>query len=341
MTKRVIECVPNFSEGRDMLVIEKIACAIRSVKGVHLMHIDIGYDANRTVMSFAGEPSAVIEAAFRAVTVAARLIDMRSHSGTHPRLGATDVLPLIPLEGIELEECATLARELATRISSELQIPTYLYQAAALRPERQGLEQCRRGEYEALPERLTGPDGPDFGARPLDEIIARSGATNVGARKFLLAVNFNLDSSDKALAGRIAAEVRTSGSRQRQGEKIITTPGTLLACKAIGWYVEEYGFAQVSTNLVDIDITPLHVAYCEIQRVAALNGTKVTGTEVIGLLPRRALLEAGRYFLGDERAPAPEAYTCAIDTMGLSTIKEFAAEQRIIEEIMERSTLLE
>ncbi len=330
MKRQIIECVPNFSEGRNAEVLDKIASAITSVEDLKLLNIDPGVATNRTVFTFAGEATAVVEAAFRAVKVASEEIDMRIHKGEHPRLGATDVLPLIPLSGITLEECAELTRALAKRISDELFIPTYCYQAAAFRPERTNLAVCRRGEYEALPQRVISDDAPDFGARPFDEIIARSGATNIGAREFLIAVNFNLNTTSVEVATAIAQEVRESGCPAKN------IAGGLKSCKAIGWYIEEYGLAQVSMNLTDISVTPLHAAYNEVCRIAATKGVKVTGTEIIGLVPRRALLEAGKHYSSKESATHSELIETAIETMQLSALKPFIAKERILEELLEQ-----
>ncbi|MBP5500730.1 MAG: glutamate formimidoyltransferase, partial [Bacteroidales bacterium] len=268
MENRIIECVPNFSEGRDMNTIRAIRAKIEGCEGVKLLDVDPGEATNRTVVTFVGTPEAVCEAAFRAVALAGHLIDMRHHHGAHPRMGATDVLPLIPVAGITLEECAALARTLARRIAEELRIPTYCYEAAALRPGRKNLAVCRAGEYEALADKLASPDtAPDFGARPLDDDIARTGCTVVGARDFLIAVNFNLNTTSTRRANAIAFDVRENGRPQREGGTLtgkplkdadgnpLMTPGTLKATKAIGWYIDEYGIAQVSMNITDINVT--------------------------------------------------------------------------------------
>ena len=315
--KRIVECVPNFSEGRDAEVIGRIVEAIRTAEAdgerVQVLHVDAGEAANRTVVTFMGTAEAVCEAAFRGVQTAGELIDMRQQHGTHPRIGATDVLPLVPLSGITLEECATLARGLAERIYRELGIPCYCYEAAAFTPERRNLAVCRAGEYESLPEKMEDPlRRPDFGPLHYDERTARTGASVVGARDLLIAVNFNLAAADKecqtsdsqtsdecieemiALAQEIACDVREKG-RKVDGTWV---RGTLKGCKAIGWYIEEYGIAQVSMNITDIHATPLHKAYEEVCRAAAARGARITGTEIIGLVPRSVLVEAGRYFAG-------------------------------------------
>ena len=355
MAKRIIECVPNFSEGRDQAVIRAIAQAIEAVEGVKLLDVDSGEATNRTVVTFVGEPEAVVEAAFQGVKRAAELIDMRRHKGAHPRMGATDVLPLIPIAGISLEECAQLARGLAERIAAELRIPIYCYEAAAFRPERKNLAVCRACEYEALPEKLASPDkAPDFGARPYDEGVARTGATTVGARDFLIAVNFNLNTTSTRRANAIAFDVREKGRPKREGNPIVgpvvkdadgnpvMIPGTLKAVKAIGWYIEEYGIAQVSMNLTDIATTPLHVAFDEVCRKAEARGVRVTGTEIVGLVPKRALLEAGRYFLHKQRRSTgiaeEEIVRIAVKSMGLDDLKPFDPQEKVIEYLLERET---
>ena len=311
----LIECVPNFSEGRDAGVIRQITDAVQSVSGVKLLHVDPGQAANRTVVTFVGEPDAVTEAAFRAAATAAKVIDMRHHHGTHPRIGATDVLPLIPLSGITLAECAILARQLARRMATEANIPCYCYEAAALRPEFKNLAVCRQGEYEALDRKLATPElQPDFlppimsGKTDVPECVRRSGCSVVGAREFLVAVNFNLDTKDVAIAKAIAADVRQKGPEGR--------PYALPTVKAIGWYIDEYGIAQVSTNLTDINTTPLHVAFDTISRCALEHGVHVTGTEIVGLIPQRVLTEAG-----DD----------AVRHMHLDELAPFVPEQRVLE----------
>lgn len=352
MEKRIVECVPNFSEGRDKTVIDAITAAIVQSGGVKLLDVDPGEATNRTVVTFVGSPEAVVEAAFAGVRRAAELIDMRHHKGAHPRMGATDVLPLIPISGITLEECAELARTLARRIADELRIPTYCYEASALRPERRNLAVCRAGEYEALPEKLAHADtAPDFGARPFDEGVARTGATTVGARDFLIAVNFNLNSTSTRRANAIAFDVREKGRPVREGNPItgkivkdaegnpVMRPGTLKATKAIGWYIEEYGIAQVSMNITDISVTPLHVAFDEVCRKADARGVRVTGTEIVGLVPKRALLEAGRYFLRKQHRSTgiaeEEIIRLAVKSMGLDDLKPFDPKEKVIEYLLE------
>ncbi|MCR4859404.1 MAG: glutamate formimidoyltransferase, partial [Bacteroidales bacterium] len=297
--KKIIECVPNYSEGRDRSVIDRIVAAISSVEGVKVLNVDPGEATNRTVVTFVGEPEPVVEAAFQGARTAQELIDMRRHHGAHPRSGATDVLPLIPVSGISLEECAVLARALAERMYRELGIPCYCYEAAAFKPERKNLAVCRAGEYEALPEKLADPARkPDFGD-VYDERVARSGASNVGARDFLIAVNFNLNTTSVRRAMAVAFDVREKGRKAPDGQSWI--PGTLKGCKAIGWYIDEYGIAQVSMNITDIRTTPLHVAFDEVCRAASARGLRVTGTEIVGLVPKSVLLDAGRYYLAKQR----------------------------------------
>ena len=342
--KQLIECVPNFSEGRDMNVINQITDEIRNSAGVRLLDVDPGEATNRTVVTFVGEPDAVMEAAFRAVRKASQLIDMRQHHGAHPRSGATDVLPLVPVAGITLEECAELARKLAKRLADELEIPCYCYEAAALKPERKNLAVVRRGEYEAIPERINDPaEAPDFGARPFDEGVARTGCTNVGARDFLIAVNYNLNTTSTRRANAIAFDVREKGRPAREGNPItgkvkldengkkIMIPGTLKGTKGIGWYIEEYGIAQVSMNITNINVTPLHVAFDEVCRCAQNRGVRVTGTEIVGLVPERTLLEAGRY----TGIPKEDIIKIAIKSLGLSDLKPFNPREKVIEYLLE------
>lgn len=347
-TRQIVECVPNFSEGRDKNVIRQITDVIEECEGVKLLDVDPGEATNRTVVTFVGEPEAVAEAAFRAVRKAGELIDMRKHHGAHPRIGATDVLPIIPVSGITLEECAELARRLAKRIAEEINIPCYCYEAAAFKPERRNLAVCRKGEYEGIQERITDSDeAPDFGARPFDEDVARTGCTVVGARDFLIAVNFNLNSTSTRRANAIAFDVREKGRPSREGNPIIgkvrkdadgnpiMIPGTLKATKAIGWYIEEYGIAQVSMNITDINVTPLHVAFEEVCRCAQNRGLRVTGTEIVGLTPKRTLIEAGKYFLQKQHRsagiPEEDIISIAIKSLGLDDLKPFRAEEKVIE----------
>ena len=350
--KRIVECVPNFSEGRDMNVIRQITDAVESVEGVKLLNVDPGEATNRTVVTFVGSPEAVCEAAFRAVGKAGELIDMRRHHGAHPRIGATDVLPLIPVSGITLEECAALARQLAERIATVHRIPCYCYEAAAFKPERKNLAVCRAGEYEAIPAKLANPDkAPDFGCRPYDDDVARTGCTVVGARDFLIAVNYNLNTTSTRRANAIAFDVREKGRPKREGNpitgqpmkdadgKTIMIPGTLKGTKAIGWYIDEYGIAQVSMNITDINVTPLHKAFDEVCRCAQNRGVRVTGTEIVGLIPKRTLIEAGRYFLEKQHRstgiPEKDIIDIAIHSMGLSDLRPFNPREKVIEFLME------
>lgn len=348
MEKRIIECVPNFSEGRNKEVISQITAAIEAAADIKLLDVDPGEATNRTVVTFVGEPEAVVEAAFAGVKRAAELIDMRQHKGAHPRMGATDVLPLIPISGITLEECAVLARQLAERISTELAIPTYCYEAAAKNEERKNLAVCRQGEYEGLAERMNSADSaPDFGARPFDEAMARSGATAVGARDFLIAVNFNLNTTSTRRANAIAFDVREKGRPVREGNPIIgkivkdengepvMRPGTLKSTKGIGWFIEEYGIAQVSMNLTNIGVTPLHIAFDEVCRAAEARGVRVTGTEIVGLVPKKALIDAGKHFLRKQHRSVgiseSEIIRIAVRSMGLDELKPFIPEEKIVE----------
>ena len=350
--KRIIECVPNFSEGRDMEVINQITSAITAAANVRLLDVDPGEATNRTVVTFAGSPEDVVEAAFAGVKRAAELIDMRKHKGAHPRMGATDVLPLVPVSGITLEECAELARALAKRIATELNIPVYCYEAAAFTPERKNLAVCREGEYEALAQRFTDPtSAPDFGGEEWNESTAKSGATAVGARDFLIAVNYNLNTTSTRRANAIAFDVREKGRPVREGNPIIgkvvtdengepiMRPGTLKGTKAIGWYIEEYGIAQVSMNITDIALTPLHVAFDEVCRAANERGIRVTGTEIVGLVPKRTLIEAGKYFLRKQHRSVgiaeSEIIRMAVKSMGLDELKPFKPEEKIIEYMLE------
>lgn len=351
MKNRIIECVPNFSEGRDKEVINQIVNAIADGDAVKVLDVDPGEATNRTVVTFVGSPENVVEAAFRGVRKAQELIDMRHHHGAHPRIGATDVLPLIPVAGITLEECAEMARKLAKRIAEELNIPTYCYEAAALKQGRKNLAVCRKGEYEGLAERVTvESEAPDFGAREMDESMARSGATVVGARDFLIAVNYNLNTTSTRRANAIAFDVREKGRPMRQGPKvtdkpviddngkIVMIPGTLKGTKAIGWFIDEYGIAQVSMNITDINATPLHVAFDEVCRAADARGVRVTGTEIVGLVPRRTLIDAGKYFLRKQQRsvgiPDEEIISIAVKSMGLDQLRPFRPEEKIIEDLI-------
>ena len=350
--KQIVECVPNISEGRNKEVIKQVTDEIEAVKGVKLLDVDPGEATNRTVITFVGTPDVVVEAAFRCVKKAAQLIDMRQHHGAHPRMGATDVCPLIPVSGITLEECAELARKLAERIATELQVPCYCYEAAARTPERRNLAICRKGEYEGLQERMTiEAEAPDFGARAWDEGVARTGCTAVGARDFLIATNFNLNTTSTRRANAIAFDVREKGRPQREGGspvgkpmkdengKTIMIPGTLKGTKAIGWFIDEYGIAQVSMNITNINETPLHIAFDEVCRCATNRGIRVTGTEIVGLIPKRTLIDAGKYFLRKQNRstgiPEEDILQIAIKSMGLDDLKEFNPREKVIEYLLE------
>lgn len=350
--KQIIECVPNFSEGRDKNIINAITAEIEKGGEVKLLDVDPGEATNRTVVTFVGEPEAVLDAAMRGMKKAAELIDMRNHHGAHPRMGATDVCPLIPVAGITLEECAALARKLAERASNELGIPTYCYEAAAFTPERKNLAVCREGEYEALPEKMNHPGkAPDFGDRPFDEDAARTGATAVGARDFLIAVNFNLNTTSTRRANAIAFDVREKGRPKREGGKpngkpmkdengkTIMLPGTLKGTKAIGWFIDEYGIAQVSMNITDMAQTPLHHAFDEVSRAAAARGIRVTGTEIVGLIPKSALINAGKHYLKMQQRslgiPEKDIIKIAVKSMGLDELKPFDPAEKVIEYMLE------
>lgn len=341
----LIECVPNFSEGRDLDVIRQVTARIESVEGATLLHVDPGKATNRTVVTFAGPPAAVVEAAFRAIAAAAELIDMRRHTGEHPRMGATDVCPLVPISGITMEETAEHARRLAERVGRELGIPVYLYEAAQPDPAKKNLSVIRAGEYEGLPTKLADPAWrPDFGPAAFNP---RSGATVIGARDFLVAFNVNLNTTSTRRANAVAFDVREGGRPLREGDPLtgrivtdsagnpVVIPGSLKAVKAIGWYIEEYGIAQVSMNLTDLGVTPLHTAFDEVCHRAEARGLRVTGSELVGLIPKAALLEAGRYFLRKQRRSVgvaeAELLRIAVKSLGLDDLGAFNPEERIIE----------
>lgn len=356
---RIIECVPNYSEGRNKEIIDQIVAAVADTKvvtergeeSVKVLDVDPGEATNRTVVTFVGSPEAVLEAAFQGEKKAAELIDMRHHHGAHPRSGATDVLPLVPVAGITLEECGELARGLAKRIYNELGIPCYCYEAAAYKPERKNLAVCRAGEYEALPEKVIDPERkPDFGPEAYTETVAKAGASNVGARDFLIAVNFNLNTTSTRRAMAVAFDVREKGRPAREGGsltgkiikdeagKTVWIPGTLKGCKAIGWFIEEYGIAQVSMNITDMNATPLHVAFEEVCRAAAARGLRVTGTEIVGLVPKRVLVDAGKFYLEKQQrslgVPEEEFIKIAVKSLGLNDLKPFNPKEKVIEYLM-------
>ncbi len=342
---RLLECVPNFSEGRDQETIEAIAAAIDTIEGVTLLDVDSGVSTNRTVMTFVGEPEPVVEAAFAAIRAAAELIDMRHHRGEHPRMGATDVCPLVPVSGVTMEETVDFARQLAQRVGESLGIPVYLYEAAASRPERENLAYIRQGEYEGLMEKLRDPAWePDFGPTAFN---ARAGATVIGARDFLIAYNVNLNTTSTRRANAVAFDVRDRGRVKRVGNRLtgavvrdehgepVRVPGTLEGVKAIGWYIEEYGVCQVSMNLTDIQTTPLHMAFGEVCDRARARGLRVTGSEIVGLVPLRVLRAAGEHFLRKQQRslgiPEREIIRIAVRSLGLEEFTPFQAEKRIIE----------
>ncbi len=339
---QIVECVPNFSEGRDLNIIRQITGEIEKIEGVTLLDVDPGADTNRTVVTFVGNPVAVVEAAFQAIKKASEVIDMRHHTGAHPRMGATDVCPFIPVANITMNTCVELAEKLGKRVGEDLKIPVYLYEHAATRPERRNLATIRAGEYEALPEKLKSPDfKPDFG-EPL--FNPQAGATVIGARKFLIAYNVNLNTRNRKLASDIALDIREQGRAKRDENgkilrdaegKMINVPGTLEAVKAVGWYIDEYKMAQISMNLVDFDLTPMHVAFDEVCAQAERRGLRVTGSELVGLAPLQALLRAGGHYLkkqGNSTAvPEAELVRIAIQSLGLSEVAPFNPTEKIIE----------
>ena len=352
MIKKLIECVPNFSEGRDMNVIKQITDEIEKTEGVKLLDVDPGAATNRTVVTFVGTPDEVIEAAYQAVKKAAEVIDMRHHKGEHPRFGATDVCPLVPVANITMEETVEYARKLAKRIGEELGIPVYCYENAAFTEVRRNLANCRAGEYEALPERIVTEEWkPDFGTNEFTEQVARTGVTAVGARDFLVAFNVNLNTTSTRRANAIAFDVRERGRVKREGDPItgkivkdengnpVMIPGTLKAVKAIGWFIEEYGVAQISMNLTNISITPVHIAFDEVCKKADARGIRVTGSELVGLIPLKAMLDAGKYFLRKQKRSVgvdnDELIKIASKSMGLDDLKPFNPKEKIIEYILE------
>jgi len=331
---KLIECVPNFSEGRDRAVIDAIAAEITATQGAVLLDVDPGAATNRTVVTFIGGPEAVEEAAFRAIKQAAATIDMTRHRGEHPRLGATDVCPFVPVAGATMEDCVAIARRLGKRVGEELGIPVYLYEAAATRPERRSLADIRNGEYEALPEKLKDAAfAPDFGPTRFNP---RSGATVIGAREFLIAYNVNLNTRDKKLANAIAGAIREAGRLKRgAGGATVNVPGLFKECRAVGWYIEEFGRAQVSINLTNYRVTPLHEVFDAVCLEAAKLGLRVTGSELVGLIPREALLAAGDHYLAKQGktngVPENERVHTAVLSLGLSELAEFEPNRKVIE----------
>lgn len=346
--KQLIECVPNFSEGNDLGIINQITNAIQSVEGVRLLNVDPGKATNRTVVTFVGEPNAVVEAAFRAIEKAGELIDMRLHKGEHPRMGATDVCPFIPIAGITLEETARYAQQLAKRVGDELSIPVYCYEAAQPDKSRSNLSVIRAGEYEGFFKKIKEPQWkPDFGPQEFDP---KRGATVVGARDFLIAYNVNLNTTSTRRANAVAFDIREAGRvKMENGKKVlddsgnpISIPGSLKAVKAIGWYIEEYGIAQISMNLTNINITPLHIAFDEACKRAAERGLRVTGSELVGLIPLKSMLDAGKYFLLKQKRSTgvseAELIEIAVRSMGLNEFSPFKPRERIIEYILEENS---
>jgi glutamate formiminotransferase/formiminotetrahydrofolate cyclodeaminase len=339
---KLVECVPNFSEGRDRNILDAIAAQVKSVKNVTLLDVDPGADTNRTVFTFVGEPEAVVEAAFLAIKKAAELIDMSKHHGAHARMGATDVCPFIPVTGMSMEECVELSKKLAKRVGEELMIPVYLYEYSASRPERVNLAEVRKGEYEALPEKMKDEYWrPDFGPFAFNE---KSGATVIGAREFLIAYNINLNTRDKKKAQDIAELIREKGKLKRDangkivkdanGEKVFED-GLFKHCKAVGWYIDEYNRAQISMNLTNYNITPAHLVLEKVRELAMDKGVVVTGSELVGLIPRDAITMAGKYYLNrlGESAGLPERMIIetAVQSMGLAELAPFDVDKKVIE----------
>ncbi len=347
--KQILECVPNFSEGNDMNIIRQITGEIESVEGIKLLNVDPGKTTNRTVVTFVGSPPEVIEAAFLAVKKASELIDMSKHKGEHPRFGATDVCPLVPVAGITMEETVEYARKLAKKIGDNLRIPVYCYENAAFEEKRRNLASCRSGEYEGLKEKLKNPGWkPDFGPC---EFNKKSGATAVGARDFLVAYNINLNTTSTRRANAIAFDVRERGRVKREGNTLtgkivkdengnqVLIPGSLKCVKGIGWYIEEFGIAQISLNLTNISVTPIHIVFDEVCKKAEARGVRVTGSEIVGLVPLKAMLDAGKYFLKKQNRSVgvsdKELFKIAIKSLGLNDLYEFKPEEKIIEFLLE------
>ena len=353
--KQLIECVPNFSEGSNMAIIKQITDQIEAVEGVRLLDVDPGKATNRTVVTFVGTPEEVIEAAFQAVKKASEIIDMRTHKGEHPRFGATDVCPLIPIAGITMEEVVVFARKLAERIGNEIGIPVYCYENAAFTSERRNLANNRSGEYEGLHKKLSDPHWkPDFGPAEFNEKVALTGATAVGARDFLVAYNVNLNTTSVRRANAVAFDIREKGRPVRDGHPVtgkivkdasgepVYKSGSLKACKAIGWFIEEYGIAQVSINLTNISVTPVHVAFEEACLKAQERGMRVTGSELVGLTPLKALTDAGKYFLRKQQRSVgvseEELVKIAVKSLGLDDLKPFNPKEKIIEYLLAGDT---
>jgi glutamate formiminotransferase/formiminotetrahydrofolate cyclodeaminase len=339
---KLVECVPNFSEGRDKGILDAISAVIKSVKNVTLLDVDPGADTNRTVYTMVGEPEAVVEAAFQAIKKASELIDMSKHKGAHARMGGTDVCPFIPVSEMTMDECVELSKKLGERVGNELGIPVYLYEYSATKPERQNLAEIRAGEYEALPEKMTKPEWkPDFGPHAFNE---RSGATVIGAREFLIAYNINLNTRDTKKATEIANIIREKGvlKKDANGKAVkdelgnkIYEKGLFEHCKAVGWYIDEYNRAQISMNLTNYNITPAHLVLEKVRELAYARGVIVTGSELVGLIPREAIIQSGKYYLQrlNESAGLPDRriIETAIQSMGLAELSEFDVDKKIIE----------
>ncbi|MBK9149113.1 MAG: glutamate formimidoyltransferase [Flavobacteriales bacterium] len=341
MSNRLIECVPNISEGRDRAKIDAIAAVVETVEGVRLLDVDPGKATNRTVITFVGEPEAVCEAAFRLVKKAQELIDMRGHSGEHPRFGATDVCPLVPISGVSMAECAAHAKRLGERVGKELGIPVYLYEAAASEEKRRNLANNRSGEYEGLPKKLKDPAWkPDSGPAGFTDSVARSGAIAIGARNFLVAYNVNLNTTSTRRANAIAFDIREAGRKVKQPDGSETqVPGKLKSVKGIGWFIEEYGIAQLSLNLTDITVTPVHIAFDEACKAADARGIRVTGSELVGLIPKQALLDAADFYLTRQQRSLGiaerEKIKIAVKSLGLDDLAPFDPQKKVIEYMLE------
>ena len=352
---QIIECVPNISEGRDIEKIRKISSVVEEVDGVRLLNVDPGKATNRTVITFVGEPEQVIKAAFLLIKKAKELIDMRKHLGEHPRMGATDVCPLIPISDISIKECALWADKLAKRVGTELKIPVYLYEAAAKEDKRINLANCRKGEYEGLSRKLADSNWkPDYGPAIFNESVEKSGATSIASRDFLIAYNINLNTTSTRRANAIAFDIREAGRIKREGNKItgaiikdkngnpLKTPGLFKGVKGIGWYIEEYGIAQISYNLTNINISPLHEVFDKTCERALDKGIRVTGSELVGLVPKKVLIDAGKYFLKKQKRSIGiseyDIIKIAVKSLGLDELSPFKPEERIIEYILDKDS---